>query len=156
MHENTDHLKPFGYIGLFSSRNNLDEVWNWINQLSDGEKIAASTAAGMAVNTLLRVLDQRGMLRKSDPTARRMVIVLEEGVYQTTIANFDCDGIELAYLEYEKNGDPDEMVAIPQSKDDVAMAYASIRSPITQESVDTLNIDQVFQAILQENHDGLV
>lgn len=150
----TDHLLPFGYCGLFSSRNDLNEVWDWINQLTDTEKAAASTAAGMATNTLLRVLDGAGMLRKPESENRRMIVVMENGVYQTTLANFDCEDISLAYVEYDEHGDPCDMIDIPQSNGSTAMAYASIGNQIIRESDETLNIDQVFQSVQEGNNDG--
>lgn len=150
----TDHLKPFGYCGLFSSRNDLNEVWDWINQLMDTEKVAASTAAGMATNTLLRVLDGAGMLRMPDQIDRRMIVVMENGVYQTTLANFDCDDINLAYVEYDDHGDPCDMIDIPQSNGDMAMAYASMGNPVIRESDKTLNINQVFQMVQEGNDHG--
>ncbi len=122
--------------------------------MSDVEKIAASTAAGMAVNTLLQVLDQEDLLCKQPPENRKMIIVMENGIYQTTLANFVCDDIEVAFVEYDNHGDEEDMVEIPQGGGGTALAYASAGITVYRESSETLNIDQVFKAIKEDDDHG--
>lgn len=149
-------LVPLGYMGLFASRENLNDVFKWCNLHHEQERIHIMTAAGMAVNTLLKALYSAGYLRLEANKPRRMVVVMENGVYQTTLANFDCKDIELAYVECDDNGLDKDMIAIPQSNGNLSLAYASIGNEVILESERTLNIDQVFKVIQEENSHGNV
>ena len=83
------------------------------------------------------------------PQQRRLIVVMENGVYQSTLANFDCADIELVYVEYDNNGLDADMVAIPQSDGNTALAYASTGYAVEPESSRTLCINAVFNAIEQ-------
>lgn len=145
-------LVPLGYMGLFASRDNLNEVFEWCQRHHPEERIHVMTAAGMAVNTLLKALYSAGYLRLEANKPRRMVLVFENGSYQALLSNFDCSDVEMAYVEYDDNGLEKDMIAIPQSNGSLAMAYASIGNQVTLESERTLNIDQVFTFIQEAAH----
>ncbi len=93
-------------------------------------------------------------LLHDQPMNRKMIVVMENGIYQSTQANFDCDDIEMAFVEYDKHGDEENMIEIPQSDSETALAYASAGITVYRESSETLNIDQVFKAIKGDNDHG--
>jgi hypothetical protein len=146
--DDVSKLKPFGYNGLFAARDSLNDVMNWCHLHNGDERVIAVTAACMAINTLLLSLHTQGCLRLHSPQKqRRIIVVAASGVYQNTLANFDCDDIELAHVEYDAYGNSEDMVAIPQSNGNTALAYASVNNIVTAESERTLSIDAVFNAI---------
>ena len=58
-------LKEFGYAGLFSSRDEVNEAFQYAVDIGDslGNRQAVLTAVFVYVNTLLEALDANGQLR---------------------------------------------------------------------------------------------
>ncbi|MFK5893781.1 MAG: hypothetical protein QM504_11225 [Pseudomonadota bacterium] len=158
--KNTEHLKKYGYSGLFACHENLNDVQKWISQLAPTEKVTAFTAFHMGINTLLNMLDDNGVLNteQSEEVKRKILVVLENGNYQATIANFDCRDVEIAMIDYDNTGIDTDMIDIPQNVANIISLEMSVPAYATygridQASKNTIDIDDVFKLVKSNLND---
>jgi len=152
--KNIDHLKQYGYAGIFACHDNLKEVQEWISRLSSTERAPAFTAFHMGINTLLKMLDDQGVLNteQSDEIKRKLLVVLEKGNYQAALANFDCGDVEIAMIDYDNTGIDNDMIDIPQNVTEITSLEMSVPAYATYGHVDrasknTIDIDSVFNLV---------
>jgi len=150
----TDHLKQYGYTGIFACYDSLTDVQEWISLLSPTERAPAFTAFHMGINTLLRMLDDKGVFNseQSEEIKRKLLVVLEKGNYQAALANFDCGDVEIAMIDYDNTGIDTEMIDIPQNVTKITSLEMSVPAYATYGHVDrasknTIDIDSVFNLV---------